>query len=162
METKPRWKKAERIDREYGFELEAEAREIFPLLCPVREYDWIPDWACDMVYSASGIAEKDAIFHTRMFGRSVVWTCIAYEPPRLVEYLLVLGKGGVVRLSIRLDEAGGKTMVRWAMRFTLTGLMARLADKVASREGYDAMILSRQRLLEAYFGKAARAKGAPR
>ena len=25
-------------------------QEVFALLCPVREYDWIPDWSCTMVH----------------------------------------------------------------------------------------------------------------
>lgn len=155
MEHKPRWKKAERIDREKVFELKAAAKEIFPLLCPVREYDWIPDWRCTMIHSDSGVAEKDAVFHTReLFGKRAVWTCITYEPPRLIEYLFVLGVSGVVRLSIRLDEAPvGSTRVTWAMRFTVARLMSRFATKVTSREGFDAMISGRQRELEEYLAR---------
>jgi hypothetical protein len=157
MERKPRWKKAERIDREARFELKAGAGNIFPLLCPVREYEWIPDWSCEMIHSKSGVAEQDAVFHTRMLlGKKAVWCCIAYEPPRLIEYLFVVGKGGVVRLSIRLDESsGGSTRVTWAMRFTLSSLMSRLVAKITSREGYEAMIAARRRQLEEYFAKRA-------
>ncbi len=105
MEHKPRWKKADRIDREKVFELKAAAEEIFPLLCPVREYDWIPDWRCTMIHSDSGVAEKDAVFHTReLFGKRTVWTCITYEPPRLIEYVFVLGDE---RSRPALDSAGG-------------------------------------------------------
>lgn len=39
------------------------ASEIFPLLCPTREYDWIEGWECDLLYSESGIAEQDCIFN---------------------------------------------------------------------------------------------------
>jgi hypothetical protein len=156
MKGKPRWKKAQRIDREASFELKAGAGEIFPLLCPVREYEWIPDWSCEMIHSGSGVAEKDAIFHTRMlFGKRAVWTCITYEPPRFIEYLFVVGSSGVVRLSIRLDEeAGGSTRVVWAMRFTISRLMSRFVANITSREGYEAMIGNRRRLLEEYFAKA--------
>ena len=155
MEQKPRWKRAERIDREKIFELKAAAAQIFPLLCPVREYDWIPDWSCTMIYSDSGFAEKDAVFHTReLFGRRTVWSCIANEPPRLIEYLFVLGTSGVVRLSIRLEEIpGGSTRVTWAMRFTVARLMSRFATKVTSREGFDEMVSGRQRELEEYIAK---------
>jgi len=37
---------------------------LFPLLCPVREYEWIEPWKCDMIYSDSGFAEQDCIFQT--------------------------------------------------------------------------------------------------
>jgi hypothetical protein len=152
MERKPRWKRAERIDRETSFELKAGPEMVFPLLCPVREYEWIPDWRCEMVYSDSGVAEKDAIFHTReILGMRAVWTCITYEPPRLIEYLFVVGKSGVVRLAIRLEDApGGSTRVVWSMRFTVAKGMSGFASKVASREGFDAMLATRRRELEEY------------
>jgi hypothetical protein len=155
MERKPHWKKAERIDREMSFELKAGAAKIFPLLCPVKEYDWIPDWRCEMVYSDSGVAEKDAVFHTReLFGMRTVWTCITYEPPRFIEYLFVLGKSGVVRLSVRLEETpSGSTKVTWAMRFTVARLMSRLASKITSLAGFIAMIALRKRELEEYLAK---------
>lgn len=158
MQRKPRWKRAERIDREKTFEAKAGAAEIFPLLCPVREYDWIPDWSCTMIYSESGVAEKDAVFHTReLFGKRTVWTCVTYEPPRLIEYVFVLGVSGVVRLSIALEEiSGGATRVTWRMRFTVARMMTRFASKVTSREGFDAMISGRQRELEAYLGAQGR------
>ncbi len=44
--------------------LEAAPETVFPLLCPVREYDWIESWHCRMVYSKSGFAEQDCIFQT--------------------------------------------------------------------------------------------------
>ena len=157
MDREPRWRKAQRIDRESVFELKAGAEDVFPLLCPVREYEWIPDWSCEMVHSKSGVAERDAVFHTRMiFGKKAVWCCITYEPPRLIEYLFVVGKSGVVRLSIRLDESSdGSTRVAWAMRFTLSSLMSRFVAKITSHEGYEAMIATRRLQLEEYFAKAS-------
>jgi len=159
MGRKPRWKRAERIEREASFELKAGAAGIFQLLCPVREYDWISDWRCTMVYSDSGVAEKDAVFHTReLFGRKTVWCCITHEPPRLIEYLFILGASGVVRLSIRLDEAPiGSTRVTWTMRFTVARLMSHFAAKVTSREGFDAMMAGRRRELEAYLAREGEA-----
>lgn len=37
---------------------------IFPLLCPVLEYDWVPGWECELVYTESGVAESGAVFRT--------------------------------------------------------------------------------------------------
>ena len=155
MERKPSWSAAERVTRETSFALEAGAAAIFPLLCPVREYDWIPDWRCTMIYSESGVAERDAVFHTReLLGMRTVWTCITYEPPRLIEYVFVVGKGGVVRLSIRLDELpGGRTQVTWTMRFTVAKRLSGLASKVTSQRGFDAMLATRKRELEEYLAR---------
>jgi hypothetical protein len=33
--------------------LEANPNAVFPLLCPVREYEWIESWKCDLIYSDS-------------------------------------------------------------------------------------------------------------
>ena len=42
----------------------APVEKVFPLLCPVREYEWIDGWSCRLVHSESGFAEKGAIFTT--------------------------------------------------------------------------------------------------
>jgi hypothetical protein len=56
--------KAERVVKKYTMNLSAEPAVVFPLLCPVREYEWIEPWSCDMVFSASGVAENNAVFMT--------------------------------------------------------------------------------------------------
>ena len=40
----------------------ASPEKIFPLLCPVREMDWIPEWAPKLVISDSGVMEPGCIF----------------------------------------------------------------------------------------------------
>jgi hypothetical protein len=46
---------------------------VFPLLCPVREYEWLDGWECEMIYSTSGIAEDSCIFKTAHAGR-MIWS----------------------------------------------------------------------------------------
>ena len=41
--------------------INAPVEDIFPLLGPIREYDWIPGWEADMIWSESGFAEEGAI-----------------------------------------------------------------------------------------------------
>lgn len=69
--------------------LDASPERIFPLLCPVREYDWIPTWSCDMIYSESGVAENDCVFATRLPGRGPreSWVVVRYEPPLAIEFV---------------------------------------------------------------------------
>lgn len=45
-------------------QLAAAPGEVFPLLCPVREYEWIEGWDCEMIYAATGKAEAGAVFRT--------------------------------------------------------------------------------------------------
>lgn len=39
--------------------------KVLPLLCPIREYEWIEIWECEMIHSNSGYAELDCVFKTR-------------------------------------------------------------------------------------------------
>jgi len=62
MET-PRFL-AKRITRTYRQTIQAVPEIIFPLLCPVREAEWLDGWRYTMVYSKSGVVEKGAVFST--------------------------------------------------------------------------------------------------
>ena len=43
--------------------------EVFPLLCPVRERDWLDGWEFRMIHSSSGLIEKDCVFATPHHGK---------------------------------------------------------------------------------------------
>ncbi|HTP59603.1 MAG TPA: SRPBCC family protein, partial [Spirochaetia bacterium] len=125
------------------FSIGAAPDAIFPLLCPVREYEWIPSWSCQMAWSESGVAELNAIFHTRGPLRTrIVWTLVTYDPPRCVEYLLVAARHMVVRLSISLVPAPADTTeVTWKMLFTATSSLGKkLLASQFSEEKYGQMI----------------------
>ena len=153
MERKVVWKKGDRFERSAQFKVEARASELFPLLCPVLEYDWIPDWRCQMRWSDSGYAERDVTFTTKMtpFGREL-WTCLVYEPPRRIEYLFTHGSKASVRLEIELSEEGGSCLVKWRMRFTAArGFWSRTLRRMMSEKSYAAMMATRERQLAQYF-----------
>jgi hypothetical protein len=129
--SQPKWVSGERFERVAHFTLKAPPKSVFPLLCPVREYEWLPDWKCTMYYSKSGVAEKDAIFSTvEAPGRKAMWTAITYEPDLFIEYLIVSGADAVVRLGISLEDGGASTSVTW--RLLLTGT-SRLGKKALSK-----------------------------
>ena len=73
--------KAERVVKSYTMTLGAPPVDVFPLLCPVREYEWIEPWSCDMVFSASGLAENNAVFRTNFptQGDEENWVVCRYE-----------------------------------------------------------------------------------
>lgn len=48
------------------FTISAPAGEILPLLCPVREYDWIKGWKCQLVHCPNGKNEKGVIIYEKM------------------------------------------------------------------------------------------------
>lgn len=80
--------------------------EAFPLLCPVREYDWIPDWSCTMIHSTSGVAELGCVF-TRERGET--WITTRYEPPSRIDDTIVLPGLTVRTLSFELTATGTPT-----------------------------------------------------
>ena len=45
--------------------LAAAPARVFPLLCPVREAEWLPGWHAEVLHSASGLAELGCVFRTR-------------------------------------------------------------------------------------------------
>lgn len=102
--------------------LSASPEDVFPLLCPVREYDWIENWQCELIYSESGKAEADCVFQTGFpqDGPEDTWIVSRYEHPRTIEFIRINGLR-VIRYSIKLDKAeAGRSSWIWSQ--TLTGL----------------------------------------
>jgi hypothetical protein len=56
--------KAKRITRTYRQTINAPPDKVFPLLCPVREAEWLDGWQYEMIYSESGFVEEGAVFST--------------------------------------------------------------------------------------------------
>ena len=58
--------KPRRIKHSFTQSIKGTPEQVFPLLCPVRETDWIPGWTTDWVISNSGLAEQNCIFQMKM------------------------------------------------------------------------------------------------
>lgn len=115
---------AGRMVQEYVRDLDASREKVFPLLCPVREYEWIEPWRCDLVYAASGVAEAGCVFRTDFPGDPgpEVWVVSRYEPSVRIEFVRV-GPHRSVKMEIVLEELpGGRTRSHW--RHEHTGLDA--------------------------------------
>ena len=113
--------KPERITKQVNMTIQALPDEVFPLLCPVREYEWIEPWQCDMVYSESGIAENNCIFLTDLPDRGgpEIWTVSRYEPNRCIEFVRFTPGEKIVRLDIWLaPTASGHCDLLWRKIFT--------------------------------------------
>lgn len=100
----------------------APAGDIFPLLCPVREYDWIENWQCEVIFTDSGAAENNCIFTTDRPGEGQrKWVVSRYEPPKAIEFVIFQQGSVVIRLDLYLSENGdGTTRVR--VTHTITAL----------------------------------------
>ena len=112
--------KSIRVVKSYTMTLDAQPATVFPLLCPVREYEWIEPWSCDMIFSASGVAEKNAVFITTFpaQGGRETWIVCRYEKDRAIEFIRVVPDFKVNRLDVALTSAGGATIVTWTHTYT--------------------------------------------
>ena len=89
----------------YTQHLQAAPAVVFPLLCPVREADWIAGWDPLLVVSTSGVAEPDCVFTTKAEPQAAVWYVTRHEPDEFVEMIKVTPEVTACRLSIRLRAA---------------------------------------------------------
>lgn len=109
-----------RVSHTYTMNIEATAGDVFPLLCPVREYDWIDVWECRMVYSESGVAELGCVFLTDLPGRGPeTWIVSRFESPGRIEFCRVAGTSRACHLTVALEDHGdGTTTVDWSYTHT--------------------------------------------
>jgi hypothetical protein len=92
--------------------------DVFPLLCPVRERDWIPGWEADVLHSRSGVAELGCVFVTRPGeGRRVAWLVTRYEPPRAIAFAIFHGDV-VGTLLIELAPTPDGAELVWSRAYT--------------------------------------------
>lgn len=112
--------KSIRVVKSYTMNLCATPADVFPLLCPVREYEWIEPWSCDMVFSASGVAENNAVFMTEFpaQGGRETWIVCRYEHDRAIEFIRVVPEHKVNRLDVALTAVQDSSVVTWTHTYT--------------------------------------------
>jgi hypothetical protein len=110
------------LTRSPHFTVPAVPEQVFPLLCPVREYEWIAPWRCDLLHSASGVAEEDCVFRTTSpDGNTTIWVVSRYEPPARIEFTCFVADNYVLRLKIGLTAEGAATRLDWTRRWLSVG-----------------------------------------
>ena len=135
-----------RRTRSATMRLRAAPEAVFPLLCPMREYDWIDGWRCTMVCSVSGRAELDCVFRTAFAadGPEDTWVVSRYEPPQRIEFVRV-NPLRAMRYAIALRPLGpGETEAVWSQ--VVTGLGDEGEQFVRSLD--DAAFAARMAVLE--------------
>lgn len=72
--------KAKRILRTYRQTINGSPDKVFPLLCPVREAEWLDGWQYEMIFSESGFVEEGAVFSTPGLGEEdTVWVVTRHD-----------------------------------------------------------------------------------
>lgn len=116
---------ARRITHQYTQTNIAPPEKVFPLLCPVREADWVPGWQYRLIYSQSGLAELGCVFTTRNEdGSENTWVVTEYDP-QVFRIGFVWIKPGLVAAQIHIQlklKSNDQTLVH--IQYTYIGLSA--------------------------------------
>ncbi len=126
---------AKRISHEFVQINDAPPSRVFPLLCPVRESEWVPGWSFRLVFSKSGIAEEGCIFITpEEDGSETTWVVTEYDPASFRVGFVWVNPGMVAARIVIQVTAKGSDRSNVSLRYTYTGLSPAGSQKV---ETYD-------------------------
>ena len=116
----------------------APPEKVFPLLCPVREIEWVPGWDPECVISRSGIAEIDCVFTTPASPQNSIWIITLYDPDDYrIEMLKVTPNHTVRKLEIVLSNAGdGGTRAEVVYTYTSLGPEGDVFLEAFTEDGY--------------------------
>jgi hypothetical protein len=104
----------------YGIiQCKATVEEVFPLLCPKKEEEWIPGWECETIWSNSGYNEEGAIFKTvKPYGTELYWTTLQYDiNSKIVDFLLTAPRLYMFRFKIEIHVSSDNLL---SITFTQT------------------------------------------
>ncbi len=131
-----------RVIRKAEMHLNADAKTVFPLLCPVKEVDWIDGWeeVCNIIYTDSGIAEEACIFETDIpLEGHAVWICSKYDAEKCeIEYVKHLtGKAVIIWHMAVSDTTGGRSKIDAVYNATGYGAKGKAYVKHLEEKGLD-------------------------
>lgn len=124
-----------RVTHEYIQTNPALPEKVFPLLCPVREAEWVPGWQYRLIFSQSGLAEAGCVFTTPNDGApDTTWFVTEYDPT-LFRIAFVWVNPGLIAAQIEIQLAAKSEKTTTAtIRYTYTGLSP---EGNRELEGYD-------------------------
>ena len=107
--------------RKGDINIRARAEDVFPLLCPKREEEWIPGWECETIWSHSGYNEEGAIFRTtKPYGTELYWNTLQYDRlKKVVDFLITAPHRYMLRFTIEVAAANdGLLTLSFSQTFT--------------------------------------------
>lgn len=105
-----------RASRTYTQRLSGAPDVVFPLLCPVREADWIEGWDPVLVASSSGVAEPDCVFTTTASPEDAIWYVTRHDPASHRLEMLKITPGVTacrIVIGLRATEGGCEAEVAY-------------------------------------------------
>src|SRR5688572_21575921 len=107
-----------RIAHTYTQRLYGKVMDVFPLLCPVRECDWVNGWEPREVITSSGFAELDCIFFTGPKENEAIWMVTEYEPPTSIGFIKINPRETAARIRIDLRAHENTTLAEITYAYT--------------------------------------------
>ncbi len=116
---------AKRITRSYRQTINALPETVFPLLCPVREAEWLDGWEYEMIHSESGLAEEGCVFSTPGEGEEdTVWVISRYDRENyLIDFTRFTPDSRTCVLKVTVTPKGS-TASHVDVTYTYTGITA--------------------------------------
>ncbi len=144
--------KPNRVSHTYEQMINGKIEEIIPLYCPVRELDWCENWNPKLVYSNSGLVEKDCIFITPQGKTDIVWIVTDYDTKKgHVEMFYHVPGVLVTKLEIQvtaITENKTKAILTYS-KTSLSNLGDEILDEFTKKE-YDIMMDSWEKAMNHY------------
>jgi hypothetical protein len=100
------------LTRKGDINILARVEDVFPLLCPKREEEWIPGWECETIWSHSGYNEEGAIFRTtKPYGTELYWNTLQYDMlGKVVDFLITAPHRYMFRFKIDVIAANDRLL----------------------------------------------------
>lgn len=90
--------------------IKGRCKAVFKAFCPEAEKKWVSGWESTMLYSKSGIAEKNCVFTTTQQNMPEnIWICSIYDVGREVEYVRTTPGQLISVINITTRQLGEKT-----------------------------------------------------
>jgi len=114
--------KPRRVRRSFTQHLCAPADTVFPLLCPVRETEWVNDWRPKLVITDSGVAEPGCIFVTPGIPEDALWLMRVHDPVEHHLEIIKIIPGMVIGTITVAIAADGKAACTADISYAYTAL----------------------------------------
>lgn len=140
-----------RIVHVFSTILSSPPEKVFHLLCPVKEYNWIPHWQCELVYSNSGYAELGCVFRTDFKDHSgpETWVICTYEKNRQIGFVKT-GTHSTTRYNVGLEPNPKGSTIRWEQEITSLDDHGNMILDKMTENVYDEKMQHINQLLEYY------------
>lgn len=131
-----------RVKHSYTQILASPPEVVFPLLCPVREAEWVDGWNPKLVISESGVAESDCVFIMPDQPHDAIWVVTQWNPQAYhIEFVKVMPQVAVGRIEIRLRPgAANQTLAEISYAYTALSEAGERLVKHFTKEHYMAFM----------------------